>query len=207
MAKKETDKELLILECAEKEFLDKGYANTKTTDIAKRAGVTHAMLHYYYRTKENLFEIILKNKVEILIEMFLFPLEQDIPFVDKLKKGIEGHFDFIASNPKLPNFIFNEILNNEANRKRFLKLLQPKVKELVIAIDADIKEESTKGKIKYIEAYDLLYTIISVNVFVFLASPVVKGIMNLNNKQFEEFKKHRKRQNVELIMNLLKVEP
>lgn len=51
MSKKDNT-EQAILQAAETEFLDKGFALAKTTEIAKQAGVTHAMLHYYYRTKE-----------------------------------------------------------------------------------------------------------------------------------------------------------
>lgn len=206
MAKKETDKELLILACAEEEFLSKGYVNTKTTEIAKHAGVTHAMLHYYYRTKENLFEIILEKKVELLTGMFLFSLRrEDLAFTDKLKKGIEDHFDFVAANPKLPNFIFSEIISNELRKKQFLKLLKPKAIEIIEDLKKNLKEEELKGKVKYIEPQDLLYTIISLNVFSILASPVIKGIMDISEKQYSEFKEHRKKQNVEFIMSMLRV--
>ena len=53
--KNANDTEVRILQAAEKEFLEKGYAGAKTTDIAAAAGVTHAMLHYYFRTKDKLF--------------------------------------------------------------------------------------------------------------------------------------------------------
>ena len=53
------NKEQAILEAAEREFIAKGFAGARTTSIAEAAGVTHAMLHYYFRTKEQLFERIL----------------------------------------------------------------------------------------------------------------------------------------------------
>ena len=62
MSKKDNT-EQAILQTAETEFLDKGFALAKTTEIAKQAGVTHAMLHYYYRTKEKLFERVFQEKV------------------------------------------------------------------------------------------------------------------------------------------------
>ena len=61
--KEDKNTEQAILKAAEEEFLKKGYALSKTTDIAKQAGVTHAMLHYYFRTKENLFEKVFSQKV------------------------------------------------------------------------------------------------------------------------------------------------
>ena len=59
--------EKAILQAAEKEFLTKGLASSKTTEIAKAAGVTHAMLHYYFRTKDNLFEQVFQEKVKVLV--------------------------------------------------------------------------------------------------------------------------------------------
>ena len=60
------DTETRILQAAEKEFLEKGYAGARTVSIAEAAGVTHAMLHYYYRTKDNLFEKIVSDKMHML---------------------------------------------------------------------------------------------------------------------------------------------
>lgn len=58
-----------ILAAAEGEFLDKGFDGARTTTIAARAGVTHAMLHYYFRTKGQLFERIISSKIEQLKNM------------------------------------------------------------------------------------------------------------------------------------------
>ena len=65
---KEKSKEIAILEAAEQEFLEKGFEAAKTTKIASLAGVTHAMLHYYYRTKENLFDLVFDKKTRLLKE-------------------------------------------------------------------------------------------------------------------------------------------
>lgn len=65
MAPKETTTEQLILEAAEAEFLEKGYGKARTTEIARRAGVNHSMLHYYFRTKENLFEVMFQKKPKV----------------------------------------------------------------------------------------------------------------------------------------------
>lgn len=205
MKEKEIDKESLILKSAEEEFLEKGYTNAKTTEIAKRAGVTHAMLHYYYRTKRNLFEIVLQRKMESLVNVFVFSFKQDLPFLEKLKKGVEDHFDVVSANPKLPNFIFSEILNNEENRNYFLNILKPHFLEILQSIEIELRQEANQGNVKYIEPYNLLFAIISVNVFGVLALPVITGLLEMNANQFEAFKLERKKQNVELVMSLLRV--
>ena len=71
MTKPQQNKEQAILKAAEREFLTKGYAGARTTSIAEAAGVTHAMLHYYFRTKEHIFERILDEKMRLMSESVL----------------------------------------------------------------------------------------------------------------------------------------
>jgi AcrR family transcriptional regulator len=112
MEQSNKNKEQLILEAAEYEFFTKGYNGARTISIAERAGVTHAMLHYYFRTKEQLFEKIMdKNMKQIATIMLSIMTKTDLPFVERLKKSIEDHFDFVANNPLLPQFIFHEIIS------------------------------------------------------------------------------------------------
>ena len=66
--KKTQSKKELILKAAEEVFMANGYEATKTTQIAERAGVTHAMLHYYFHTKENIFRKIYEDKINMLKE-------------------------------------------------------------------------------------------------------------------------------------------
>ena len=68
MKEETSNTEQSILKAAEKEFLKKGFSGSKTTEIAKEAGVTHAMLHYYFRTKENLFNKVFEEKARQLAD-------------------------------------------------------------------------------------------------------------------------------------------
>ncbi|MCL1872128.1 MAG: TetR/AcrR family transcriptional regulator, partial [Promicromonosporaceae bacterium] len=119
----EVNTEQIILEAAEAEFLEKGYGNAKTVAIAQRAGVSHSMLHYYYRTKEQLFQKIFKEKVQTLTQMFSVIFEQNANFTETLRLLIETQFRFVAKNPQLPMFIFREILSNKENREWAIKIL------------------------------------------------------------------------------------
>ena len=103
-------REQAILEAAEREFLKKGFDGARTTSIAATAGVTHAMLHYYFRTKEQLFERILDEKMRMMGQSVLAAFgDARLPLIERLRNGIERHFDFIAANPDLPRFIVNEV--------------------------------------------------------------------------------------------------
>jgi AcrR family transcriptional regulator len=202
---KETENERLILQAAEAEFLEKGYGKSRTTEIAKRAGLTHAMLHYYFRTKENLLEVVFQKKAKLMSEIILFALKKELPFLEKIKKGIEDHFDLVALNSRMPNFIFSEVLHDKKIRGLFLDIIQKQAQELLKSLKHEIDAEAGKGTIRYIDASDLLYNIVSLNIFVFMGAPIICGVMGFEEKQFRKFLKYRKQKNVEIILNRLKV--
>lgn len=102
--------EARILQAAEKEFFEKGYAGARTVSIAEAAGVTHAMLHYYFRTKDKLFEQIVAGKINMLGDIILSAIgDGNLPLEERIRQGVERHFDFIAANRDLPRFIVNEV--------------------------------------------------------------------------------------------------
>lgn len=205
MAVKETNTEQIILDAAEAEFLEKGYGKSRTTEIAKRAGVNHAMLHYYFRTKEHLFEVVFQKKAKVMSEVLMISFREDLPFLEKIKKGIEDHFDFIKANPRLPNFIFNEIMYDEKLKAIFKSIIKEKVTNVLAELKSEIDREVTKGTIRPTEPYDLIFNMLSLNVFVFIRAPIVTGIMDMGEKEFSAFLEHRKQLNVEMILNQLKI--
>ena len=131
MSKKDNT-EQAILQAAETEFLDKGFALAKTTEIAKQAGVTHAMLHYYYRTKEKLFERVFQEKVDLMAHSLVATLDDGKPFLKQMEDLTGAHFDFIAENPKLPFFLLNEIHLNEKRREESAQTAALNEKELEV---------------------------------------------------------------------------
>ena len=163
------------------------------------------MLHYYFRTKENLFEVVFKKKAKLMSEVLLFSFTMDLPFLEKIKKGIEDHFDLLAKNPGLPNFIFNEIAHDDRLRTLFVNVIKEKAKAIRDSLKQEIDNEVEKGTIRYIDAYDLLFSIVSLNIFVFIGKPLVLGILELDEDQFLRFLEHRKQVNVEIILNRLQL--
>ncbi|MDR2146189.1 MAG: TetR/AcrR family transcriptional regulator [Tannerella sp.] len=205
MDTKEKNKEEAILEAAEQEFLDKGFEAAKTTDIASMAGVTHAMLHYYYRTKENLFNKIFDEKINLL-KNIIFNLADDpgMPFLEKVKMAMEAHFDFLRDNPGLPRFIVNELIF----KKKRLKLMEKGIRNLTNTVIEKVREaidrEVEKGAIEPIEPVTLMIDVASLNVFVFVAMPFLQMFAVERFGSEDAFFEARKRENVEIIMKRLK---
>lgn len=200
--KAEQSTEQLILEAAMAEFLEKGYALSKTTDIAKAAGVTHAMFHYYFRTKENLFNKVFQEKVHFIAETFISKFDDNRPFTEQIKNGVEYHFDILYKNRKLPIFIINEIFANEERRETCREIFLPVIQKELGKLQSRIDKEVALGTIRKVSAIDLFMSIISLNVFVIIAMPVLQ-ILTVNNEDFELFLQKRKKENVEVILSRL----
>lgn len=194
MDKKSTQsKKELILKAAELEFLANGYEATKTTQIAKRAGVTHAMLHYYYQSKENLFNKIFENKIEILkAPVVALAQNKDIDLRDRIREIIELHFDFLKTHPNLPHFLINEMRSNP----QLIKILREKVGgtlgETFATIQSEIDEYVAKGIMKPISAFDLFLDIVSLNVFTFISLPIFRHIADSDEKELQLIENRKK---------------
>lgn len=197
--------EQVILEAAEAEFLEKGYGNAKTLSIAKRAGVSHSMLHYYFRTKENLFQMIFLKKVQTISLHLEDIFEQHLPFFETVRLIVESQFDFVARNPKLPHFILNEILSNKENRTLLLKVLSPQVKDVLARLKEMLAEEIAKGTIRAISMSYFMINLVSINVSTFVVLPILQDMSPAkDNKLIEDMLKERRESNVQFILNGLR---
>ena len=199
------NKEQAILEAAEIEFMDKGFEAAKTTKIASLAGVTHAVLHYYYRTKENLFDKVFEKKINLLKgSLFVYFDMPDMPFLEKVQRAIESHFDFLKANADLPRFVVNELIFNPKRLVLFEKTIHKIGNHILNNISKDIEAEVKRGTINPIKPIDLLIDIASVNVFVFIAMPVLKTCAVKEFGHEDAFLEARKKENVEIIIRRLK---
>ena len=202
--KLEINTEQAILEAAEKEFLDKGYTLTKTTEIAKIVGVNHAMLHYYFRTKENLFDKVFQKKVVLLANSFMPKIEEELPFVEKVEYIIKAHFDFLASNPKLPFFVLNEFLTNKERLDKFPIIAGPAIKNILEKLNAEMKVAIKNKEICAVDPVHLLLDIVSLNVFAFLAHPIIERVAGSFGKEYHSLLDEKRVENVEIILRRLR---
>ena len=208
MVKKETvktDTESRILQAAEEEFLLKGLEGARTTAIAERAGVTHAMLHYYFRTKNMLFERIIEEKMRnagnIMQAVFVLG---DMPLMERVKRGVEQHFDFIAANPNLPRFVIQEIYSHPERHEIMRSQVLTITKDWLCDLQRHIDESAATKATEWIDARMLLLDIVSLNLFAFIGYPFVSLMFDGLVTDKKVFFEKRKAENVELIMRRLK---
>ena len=203
---KDSTTEQRILEAAEKLFYEKGFAMTHTTDIAKEVGCNQALVHYYFRTKEKLFETFFEGKAKLFISAFLLARNERNSFEEKLKCKIEAHFEILRANPRLPFLLFNEISTNPIRVEAFKVKFGEMPKAVIESIRNELQQEITKGNIRQVNPTDLLLSIISLNAIMFIASPIIKIVTGASDKDYEKMVERRKGENVRIILQSLKPE-
>ena len=204
----QVSKEKLILQAAEEEFLTKGFDGARTTSIAETAGVTHAMLHYYYRTKEQLFEHILNEKIALMASSITEVLgDPSLPVLERLEQGINRHFDFLIANPQLPRFVINEVIPYPER----LKIMQNNILRISSAmfqqLQHDLNVSAAAGKTEAIDVRMLLIDLLSLNVLPFLIYPIVQHVFSDIAVDQDSFFEMRRAEAVETIMRRLIKQP
>lgn len=199
------DTETLILQAAEEEFLSKGFSGARTTTIASKAGVTHAMFHYYFRTKEKLFERIISEKIALLKKAMLDSIvDLDAPLPDILKNIIDKHLDFIAANPDLPRFLVGELYSNQERAHIFLNSLREYGPPMLSLLQKKIDAEAAEGNCRRVKAESLMLDVVALNVFPYMAAPAVNAALGNCMDDPAEFLKQRKSDNFQTILRKLK---
>ena len=205
---KEQNLESEILKSAEELFLENGFSGTSTTDIAKRVGCNQALVHYYFRTKENLFLQVFNSKVETILTTLQKPLlQQNAEFNDKLRNAIGAYFDFLTENSRLPFFVINELLcNRERLKLAYNYFMQNTSRSKVFeTIDNVVQTEVGKGTIRPIKTVDFVLDIVSLTVFNFVVLPIYSDLSGSTEAEKTEFINSRKEEIIQLVINGMRV--
>ena len=198
--------ELRIREVAQQLFFEQGYAATSTTQIAKEVGCTQALVHYYYRTKENLFRQIFLEQVLAALNVIGRSLANEESFDRFIEQAISMYFDALSSNPRLPFFVLEELVSNPERRKYMREnfVRNPTYAMLYIQFDARLKQEQQAGHVSKIDPLDLMITIASLTVFTFVSLPMFQDLLSQTDDQVREYIAHRKSEVVRMVKNILK---
>ncbi|MFD2518282.1 TetR/AcrR family transcriptional regulator [Salinimicrobium flavum] len=192
-----------ILDAAEKIFQRKGMDGARMQEIANEAGINKAMLHYYYRTKRFLFEAVFSKAFSLIAPEINRVVNDDTELFEKIRKFTHSYIDFIQKHPYLPNFIIQE-LNRDSD---FIKILQEKKGFPDFRnFRAQVEKEVRDGNIRPIKAEQLFIHLLSLNIFPFLAAPLFKGFLKLDDKTYKAMMEERKEEISDLLIKYLKNE-
>jgi len=201
----EKSMEQLILDTAEQLFLEKGFASTSTTQIAKVVGCNQALIHYYFRTKENLFNSIFESKFKMLFQRVFDTTQlENLSFTDKIKHIVETHFDILSENPKMPMLILNELSRQPEQIKILKERLQALPEKLISIMSKELENEIAAGKVKNCTFIDIMFTIVSLNIALFTLLPIAVNIAELNDIQLKFLLAHRRSENVNIVLSYLR---
>jgi TetR/AcrR family transcriptional regulator len=188
---KDTNAEQKILAAAKKIFTLKGLDGARMQDIADEAGINKALLHYYFRSKDKLFEVIFNEAFTRFLPRLNHVIESDMPLFEKIEKFTGHYIDMAIENPYLPLFVLNEM--NKHPEEFFKKVWaddKPKVEILVVQIE----KEKKKGAIKNIAPQQLIMNMMSLCVFPFVGKPLFKMIMHIEDEQYRKLMEQRKKE-------------
>ncbi len=203
MVKKEKDAstEQRILDAAKQVFVSKGMAGARMQDIADGAGINKAMLHYYFRSKEQLFEIIFRDSIGRFVPKVKALITSELSLYEKIEQFCDGYISMALENPYIPMFVLNELHKQpDAFVRKMFNNELPDLSKLVQQIDEEIK----KGNIKPISPVQLIMNMMSLCVFPFLAKPIFSILMGLDELQFRNSIEQRKKAVPQFIMDSIK---
>lgn len=187
-----------ILAAAQNVFIQKGMDGARMQEIANEAGINKALLHYYFRTKEKLFDAIFKKVFNKILPNLMVMVESDKPIEQKLGVFIESYIDLLQKNPFLPTFILKEMNRNP-------DLLASMIKNTGVnpsKIFAMFEREMDAGRIRRMDPRDLLINILSMSIFPIASKPLMTIMFFENDKKaYNEFINSRKLSVKEFVLN------
>ncbi len=191
-----------ILEAARQVFQTKGLQGARMQEIADKAGINKAMLHYYYRSKELLFEAVFEEATNRIFPKIVELLNTEYQLFEKIEYFVEYYLTFLLENKYMPAFVLNEL---NQNPERLVKLMS---KRGIFKQDKFIKQINNAIKDKIIIPIDprqLILNIISLCIFPFIGRPIIMALNNFDEESFYKFIEQRKKVIPKFIINAIKV--
>ncbi len=195
---KKDNTEEKILNAAHTVFVQKGMDGTRMQEIADTAGINKALLHYYFRTKQKLFEAIFKQVFKQVFPKIESLILSDKPIEEKLGIFIEHYIDVLLKNPFLPTFILKEI-------NRDPEFLASVIKSQGInpsQIFAMLEKEMEAGKIRKMDPREIMVNLLGLSIFPFAAKPLMQLVFFDNDKKaYKQFLENRKSTVKDFVLN------
>ncbi len=198
---KDSTTEDLIFDAARSVFEEQGLGGSRMQEIARRAGINQSMLHYYFRTKAQLFDAVFEKAMAEALPPVLAILRSDTPLLDKIEKFVESYLTMLAHNPHLPGFILEELRRNPQR----LRDIAGKQTTGVFSVFASQVEESVANKIiRPIAAEHLFANMLSLCVFPYVARPMLQTVVGFTDDDYTRMLAERKVQVTRFILDALK---
>ena len=197
----DNDMETKILDAATTVFIHKGLSGASMQDIADEAGINRTSLHYYYRSKDKLFEKVFEHVVGALISQQRYVVNADMPLVEKMRLFVDNTLNFLLDNPGSVSFMVHEL---NATPERMIKLVISSnldIEKLKRQIAAEIKDNQCTE----FDAAQFWASLIGMCIMPFVAKPmIIRFFLDESEEQFREFIQNRKQHILDFLMKYIK---
>lgn len=190
-----------IFDAAHEIFTQKGMDGAKMQEIADKAGINKALLHYYYRSKEKLYEAVVKAVMAKAIPTVRQVIESELPLEEKITRFIDFYIGLISKNTFIPLFIISEI---NKHPDHFFENVMPKQLPQPEIFFRQVKEEVAAGRIRPIDPRHLIINIISLCIFPFLGKPLMRMLLGLSPEEMKKLLDQRKQEVTSFVLAGLK---
>ena len=199
---KDRNTEQKILEAAEAVFHEKDFAGARMQEIAEQAGINKGLLHYYFKTKDALFEAIFSVALNSILSKILVILEMDIPLEEKISHMVDQYMTMLLRTPSLPKFVLNEL---NKNPDRFIsKHMNKNAHAAFNSFVRSVEREAGRGKIKPIDPRQLFTNLLSLLIFPFVGRPLLQSVFGTDHAAFKQLLAERKTHIKEFVANALR---
>lgn len=190
-----------IFDAAHEVFTQRGLDGAKMQEIADRAGINKALLHYYYRSKEKLYEAVARVVISQVVPAVRDILEGDAPLSAKLERFIDLYVGLVMRNPYVPMFVISEI---NKHPDRFFDVILPKDLPRPQIFFEQVEAEVAAGRLRPINPKHLIVNVVSLSIFPVIAKPMARILLGLTPEEMQQFLNERKEQVKEFVFAALR---
>lgn len=191
-----------ILAAARNVFLKKGMAGARMQDIADEAGINKALLHYYFRSKEKLFEEIFRQVSGQLLPRINQIIESDLSLFDKIHTFCHEYIEQMLQHPFIPLFLIDE-----ANKQQgeFLEKHWGHQRPKLDKFSEQVEQEIRQGRIRPVQSLQLYINMMSMCIFPFLSKPILQYVAGMDDSIFRQMMGNRKKEIPQFIINSIRI--
>ncbi|HUV00790.1 MAG TPA: TetR/AcrR family transcriptional regulator [Bacteroidales bacterium] len=202
MTENDKQTEEKIFEAATDVFVEKGMDGARMQDIANHAGINKALLHYYFRTKDRLFNAVFEKIAGKIFRKFAPVFDEKLSLEEKIRFFFKEHITFLQENPRLPAFILNEINRNPARLRKILNNID--INSMRIMLYEQHREELKKYNVTEAALPQIMVSMAAMSVFPFAARGVLEGIFEKTGIDFDQYIEQRKEFAAEFVIKAIK---
>ncbi|MCF8232307.1 MAG: TetR/AcrR family transcriptional regulator [Bacteroidales bacterium] len=190
-----------ILEAAQTVFIRKGLDGARMQEIADEANINKALLHYYFRSKQKLFDAVFSKVLSGTFNEMRAIFQGGLSVEHAIKRFADSYIDTLIKNPYIPEFVIHELNKDPEALKKTVSQNLPDISPFLRTIQKEMEE----GKIIEMEPKQLLMNTISLCIFPFVGRPIVTQILFEGDEQeFYQTMERRKKDVSDFILNAIK---